>query len=219
MNVADALSARHSVRAFLPDPVPPETITRIFAAAQSAPSWCNIQPWRVWIATGDKRDELVTALLREAATSLPAPDIAFPQDYPEPYGTHRKQCGKVLYGAMGVARDDGEGRRRAWMRNYVAFDAPVIAVVGMDRRFGLYGALDLGCWVQSVMLMAVEEGLATCGQAAMAAYPSVHRRVLGIGDDVNIVCGIALGREDTAAAVNTARTTRSSLASNVHFVG
>lgn len=219
MHVAQALAARRSVRAFLPEPVPRETIERIFGEAQRAPSWCNIQPWRVWIATGDKRDELVAELRHAASTELPAPDLAFPADYPEPYNTHRRQCGKALYEAMGVARDDTEARRGAWMRNYEAFGAPVIAIVGMDRRFGLYGAIDLGCWLKAVMLLAVEEGLATCAQAAMAAYPAVHRRVLGVEDDVNIVFGIALGREDASAAANSCRTTRDPLERNVVFVG
>ena len=218
MKVAEAIATRRSVRAFLPEPIPAETLTRIFGEAQRAPSWCNIQPWRVWIATGTKRDELVTELKNAAMTQLPTPDLAFPLDYPEPYNTHRRQCGKALYEAMGVARDDSEGRRGAWMRNYEAFDAPVIAIVTMDKRFGLYGALDLGCWLQSVMLLAVEEGLATCAQAAMAAFPGVHRRVLGVGEDVNVVCGIALGREDPTAAANACRTSRDPLERNVFFV-
>ena len=177
MNVAEALAARRSVRAFLKEPVPHATVARIFTEAQRSPSWCNIQPWRVWVATGDKRDELTQALTHAAMTEMPSPDIAFPGDYPEPYNTHRRQCGKVLYESMGVARGDGDARRGAWLRNYVAFDAPVVAIVGMDKRFSTYGALDLGCWLQAVMLLAVEEGLATCAQAALAAYPGAARKV------------------------------------------
>lgn len=219
MNVAAALAARRSVRAFLPDPVPRDALERIFGHAQRSPSWCNIQPWRVWVASGATRDALCAGLVEAATTSLPSPDLPFPSDYPEPYDSHRRACGKALYGAMGVPRGDAEARRAAWMRNFVAFDAPVVAIVGIDRRFGVYAAVDVGCWLESVMLLAVDEGLATCGQAALASYPDVPRRVLGIGDDIQILFGLALGKEDAGAPANACRTTRDPIDRNVVFVG
>lgn len=217
MNVVDALTARRSVRAFLPDPIPHATVERIFGEAQKSPSWCNIQPWRAWVASGAKRDELITELVKAAETSMPTPHVPFPTDYPEPYGQHRRQCGKALYEAMGVARDDGEGRRGAWMRNFVAFDAPVVAIVGIDARFGIYAALDVGCWLESVLLLAVEEGLATCAQASLALYPEVAQRVLGVPNGIQLLFGIALGKEDTGAAANACRTSRDTLEKNVVF--
>ncbi|MNQ73541.1 Nitroreductase family protein [compost metagenome] len=35
------LHARHSCRAFLPEPVPRDTIERILSLAQRTASWCN----------------------------------------------------------------------------------------------------------------------------------------------------------------------------------
>jgi nitroreductase len=218
MDVSTAMLDRRSVRAFLPRPVPEETLRSIFAAAQRAPSWCNIQPWRVWLASGERRDQLVNALVAAAQERMPSPDVPFPAEYPEPYGTHRRQCGKALYEAMGVARDDGPGRHAAWMRNFMAFDAPHVAIVGMDRRFALYGALDLGCWLQSVMLLASEAGVATCAQASLALYPDVCRTLLGVTDDVQIVFGIGLGFEDPAAKANDCRTAREPVERNVVFL-
>lgn len=217
MDVTEALAARHSVRAFRPDPVPDETLRRIFSAAQRAPSWCNIQPWRVWVASGDVRRELVAGLTEQATSGAPHPDEPFPLDYPEPYGTHRKRCGGALYQAMGIERGDSAGRQAAWLRNFVAFDAPHVAIVGFDKRFGIYAALDVGCWLQSVLLAATSEGVATCAQASLVLYPSVARRVFGIGDDVRLVFGIGLGFEDEAAAANRCRTERDPVESNVVF--
>ncbi|UJR78733.1 Nitroreductase NfnB [Sandaracinus amylolyticus] len=218
MQLDTALSLRRSVRAFLPRDVPRETLASIFARAQQTPSWCNIQPWRVWLASGEARVRLVSGLVEAAKTRMPEPDVAHPGEYPEPYGTHRRQCGKALYEAMGVARDDGVGRQGAWMRNFVAFDAPHVAIVGIDRRFGLYAALDVGCWLQSVLLLATSEGVSTCAQAALATYPDVARKELGVGDDVQILFGIAMGYEDEQAAANACRTTRAPLDANVSFV-
>lgn len=218
MDLSEAVATRRSVRAFLPKDVPREVLTGVFETAQRSPSWCNIQPWRVFVASGQRRARLTAALLDAAKGSPPAPDVPFPFDYPEPYATHRKKCGGALYEAMGVARGDSEGRLAAWLRNFVAFDAPHIAMVAIDRRFDLYGALDVGCWLETLMLAATAAGLSTCAQASLAVYSDVVRRELGIPDELKILFGVAIGYEDVGAAANECRTTREPLESNVTFV-
>jgi len=217
-DVFSALASRRSVRGFLPREVPREDLERIFTAAQRAPSWCNIQPWRVWVTSGATTERITRALLDATQRGAPQPDIAFPGDYPEPYGTHRRECGKALYQAMGIARNDTAARYDAWMRNFRAFGAPHVAIVGEDRRFGLYGALDVGCWLQSVMLCAQALGIATCPQASLASFPSVLRAELDIPADVAILCGIAIGYEDPDVPANACTTTRAPLADNVKLV-
>jgi nitroreductase len=218
MHVHEAVAARRSIRAFLPEAIPQETLRRIFERAQRAPSWCNIQPWRVWIASGDACATLKKELVEAAGSKMPCPDVTFPVDYPEPYLTHRRACGKALYEAMGVKRDDGPGRQAAWMRNFVAFDAPHVAIVAFDKRFAIWAALDIGCWLDTVMLLAEEEGYATCAQASLSLYPDVLRARLGIGDDVTILFGIGLGKPDPDAAANRCVTTREPVETNVKFV-
>jgi len=218
MDVYEALSARRSVRGFRSDPVPPEVLRRIFEAAQRSPSWCNIQPWRVWVTSGESTARLTAALTAAASASMPSPDFPWPGEYPAPYDVRRKECGVALYGAMGVARDDRAGRQAAWMRNYVAFDAPHVAIVAVDRRFGIYAALDIGCWLESVLLTATAEGVATCPQAALASYPAPLREQLAIPDELGILFGIALGYEDPAVPANACVTDRQPLEDNVRFV-
>jgi hypothetical protein len=217
MDVQTAMLARRSVRAFEERQVPRETLTAIFDRAQRAPSWCNIQPWRVWLASGATRKKLIDGLVKAAGETMPSPDVPFPAEYPEPYGQHRRACGKALYSAMGVARDDGAGRHGAWMRNFVAFDAPHVAIIAMDKRFSIYGSLDLGCWLQSVMLLAIEEGVSTCAQASLSLYPDVCREVLGVTSDVQILCGLGLGYEAANIPANDCRTDRDPLEKNVVF--
>lgn len=218
MDVHEALSTRRSVRGFRSDPVPPETLRAIFEAAQRAPSWCNIQPWRVWLTSGASTARLTEALTEAAKTQLPAPDFPWPGEYPVPYDARRRECGAALYRAMGVAREDREGRLAAWMRNYVAFDAPHVAIVGIDRRFGLYAALDVGCWLQSVLLAATAAGVSACPQAALASYPDVLREQLAIGDEIGVLFGVALGYADLEVPANACVTDRQPLEDNVRFV-
>lgn len=218
MDVTEALESRHSVRAFLPEPIPEATLRRVFGAAQHAPSWCNIQPWQVWLTFDDTTRALTAALTEAAASRPPEPDFQWPGDYPEPYNALRRACGASLYAAMGIARGDGEARYAAWMRNYVAFDAPHVAIVGIDRRLGIYPALDVGCWLQSLLLVLTSEGLAACPQASLATHPAVSRELLGIPDEIGVLFGIAIGKEDPSAVANACRTDRDPLEARVRFV-
>ena len=58
-----AITSRRSIRAFLPTPVPRETIEEILAVASRAPSGTNTQPWNVWVLTGDAKAELSRKIL------------------------------------------------------------------------------------------------------------------------------------------------------------
>jgi nitroreductase len=219
MNVFDAIFARRSVRGFRKDPVPRQVLERVFGAAQRAPSWCNIQPWRVVLTAPAVTAELTGRLQAAAQSSMPGPEIAFPSEYPEPYLGHRRACGAALYKAMAIAREDQAGRARAWLRNFDAFGAPHVAIVSMDRRFGVYAALDIGCWLQTVLLSATAVGLASCPQASLATYPGPVREVLGIPAAEAILCGIAIGYLDETEPANACYTERSPLADNVRLIG
>ncbi|HJZ87011.1 MAG TPA: nitroreductase [Polyangia bacterium] len=219
MDVFEAIAARRSVRGFRSQPVERAVLERLFGAAQRAPSWCNIQPWRVALTAPALTEQLRARLLEAARTSMPSPEVPFPVEYPEPYKTHRRACGAALYRAMGVAYDDKSGRYQAWLRNFGAFGAPHVAIVSMDRRFGVYAALDIGCWLQTVLLAATALGLATCPQASLATYPEPVRSLLAIPDGDAILCGIAIGYLDDAEPANACTTDRSPLADNVRFLG
>jgi nitroreductase len=217
MDVYAALEKRRSVRGFRSQPIAEDVLKRTFEAAQRAPSWCNIQPWRVWVCSGETRARLVQAMTAAASAAIPEPEIAFPTQYPEPYDALRRRCGGALYGAMGIAREDRAARYDAWLRNYAAFDAPHIAMVAIDRRLGLYAALDVGCWLQSFLLAAAAEGISACPQASLAGYPKAVRSVLDIPDDLAILFGIAFGYEDETVPANACRTDREPLDANVKW--
>jgi len=80
MDLDRAVAERRSVRAFLSEEVPRDLLERVFQTAQQAPSWCNIQPWRVYVASGERRARLTAALLAAAKGSPPEPDVPFPFD-------------------------------------------------------------------------------------------------------------------------------------------
>lgn len=215
--LSSVLARRSSARGFLSEPVPRGELHRLFAAAQHAPSWCNVQPWRA-VVTEPPRTAQVTAALVAAATSrLPAPDVAFPTSYPEPYADHRRACGGALYEAMGIGRRDGEGRKAAWLRNYQAFGAPHLAIVSCERELGPYAYLDVGVWLGYLLAAAESLGLATCPMASVAGYPEVLRAELPIAASEVVLFGLAIGWRDDAVAANRCRTSRAPVEANLQF--
>jgi nitroreductase len=210
---------RRSMRAFRPEPLEPETLTRLFEAAQRAPSWCNVQPWRVSVTMPPVTAELSAKLQAAATSGFPQAEIPFPLDYPPPYNDHRKQCGISLYQAMGVAKDDKAARYAAWLRNYALFDAPHLAVVACDRRLGPYAYVDVGVWLGYVLTAAAALGVDTCPMASIAAYPALLRAALPIAETEVVLFGLVLGHADPAAPANECRTGRAPVTANVTFVG
>ena len=209
---------RASRRAFHAEPIPRVTLVQLFAAAQRAPSWCNVQPWRVAITEPPATAKLADAMIAAAKSSLPHSELPFPIDYPPPYQGHRVACGVALYRAMGIARDDKAGRYDAWLRNYAFFGAPHVADVACDKRLGPYVYVDVGVWLGYLITAAAALGIDTCPMASVAAYPETLRAQLPIGDTDIILFGIALGHADLAAPANACRTTREPVEANVTFV-
>lgn len=210
MDVYDALRQRKSTRAFLDKPVPREKIERILDGARHAPSGTNTQPWQVAVVTGDMRHKLAKAMetaFREGDKGELAYNY-YPVDWIEPFKSRRVDCGMQLYSALGIERSDKERRRDQWAANYRSFDAPVTLFFFLHRIMETGSFMDYGMFIQSAMLMAEEEGLASCPQAALGEYPDLVRRELGYSDDYLLVCGMALGYEDAKAAVNQYRTPR-----------
>jgi len=149
---------------------------------------------------------------------MPNPEVAFPPDYPEPYQSHRRECAKVLYRAMGIARDDREARHGAWMRNFASFDAPHVAILSVDTRLGFYVGVDVGSWLQSFLLAAHAAGVATCPQASVAIYPEAVRSIVDLPEHSEILFGIAVGYPAQGAPENNARTSRTAIEEQIRFL-
>lgn len=209
---------RSSARAFRNEPLTRAELDAVFEPAQRAPSWCNVQPWRV-VVTMPPATAAISQRLQQAATSgLPQAELPFPLDYPPPYKAHRQACGVALYQAMGIAKDDKARRYDAWLRNYALFDAPHLAVVACDRRLGPYAYVDVGVWLGYVLTAAAALGIETCPMASIAAYPAPLRAALPIAETDIILFGLVLGHADVTAPANTTRTTREPVAANITVV-
>ncbi len=213
MDVLSAIKNRKSTRAFIDKQVSPQTIDDVLDAARWAPSGANIQPWRVAVTTSGTKTNLCLALADAFQSNSPsnADYKYYASPVEEPYLARQRRCGAALYGALDIPRQDKQQRRAQWLKNYFAFDAPVILFIFIDSSLEKGSWIDMGMFIQNIMLAARGHGLESCPQAALAEYPDIVRSHLTITDEQLLICGIALGYSDTTAAVNQYRTERESV--------
>lgn len=219
MNVYDALLARKSTRAFLNKAVELNTIKHILSSASHAPSGTNAQPWQVAVVSGDKKQRLENEL--ELAFRDGEKNRMDYQYYPlvwnSPYKERRRDCGLQMYSTLDIQRSDKHQQHEQWAQNYRAFDAPVMLFFFLDPIMQAGSYIDYGMFLQSIMLAATEQGLATCPQAALAEYPDIVKRHLGYAEDSVLLCGMALGYEDKNALVNSYLTPREDIHTFTQF--
>lgn len=202
----EVLRQRRSVRAFLPDEVPLDQIAEVFRLAQQAPSNCNVQPWCVHVVSGEScrklRNKLVTAGRFPERIN---PDWPLVEKYEGVYRQRQIDAAVQLYGAMGVARNDQEGRFAAYLRNFDFFGAPQAAFIFQPRPFGAFQALDCGMYAQTLMLAMASRSIGSCAQGALVLFPDIVREHLGVAADQQLLLGISFGYEDVGARANAAR--------------
>jgi nitroreductase len=210
MDVRDAVAARRSVRGFLDRPVDVALIERLVREAARAPSGGNLQPWHIDIVTGESLARfraIVRAKLMAGETEEPEYDI-YPRELVSPYRDRRFAVGEAMYARIGIPREDKAARRLWFARNFDLFGAPLALFCTVDRRMGPPQWSDLGMYLQTLMLLLVEEGLASCPQECWAIYPRLVKAFLGTPDERMLFCGMAIGHEDAGEAANALRTER-----------
>ncbi|MES2685176.1 MAG: nitroreductase [Pseudomonadota bacterium] len=206
-----------STRAFLPTPVPRETLEHLLALASRAPSGTNTQPWKVYVLQGASRDALVGKVCSVHDAIRANPDLAaqYPEEYPyypekwvSPYIDRRRENGWGLYGLLGIGKGDKDKMHAQHQRNFRFFDAPVGLMFTLDRVMGRGSLVDYGMFMQNLMVAARGHGLHTCPQAAWNGFASIILPHIGAGADEMLVCGMSLGYADETALVNIFRTPR-----------
>lgn len=210
MNVSDAVIERRSVRGFLDKEVPLEVLKELALKSARAATGGNIQPWHIDIVTGAKMDELKAIMrgkLERREKETPGYDI-YPREMTEATKKRTFQIGEIMYSHLGIPREDKAARAQWFARNFQFFGAPAAYFVTVDRRMGPPQWSDLGMYLQNLMLLAVEKGLATCPQECWAVYPNTVEAFLGTPPERMLFCGVAIGYEDASEPANRTRSPR-----------
>ncbi len=219
MTALDAIAGRKSVRAYKPDPVARTTVEEILQVAARAPSGTNSQPWQVTVVTGAAKARLTDAVTAAADAGQIDNEYSYtPKKWWEPYLSRRRTVGYALYAKLGITRDDMAARKAQSLKNFAFFGAPVGLFFSMERALEYGSWIDLGLYMQNVMIAARGFGLETCPQAAWIHYGPIVHRELQIPEDQILISGMALGFADWDAPENSLQTPREPVDSFTRFL-
>ena len=210
-------AARRSIRGFLPQPVDRELLVKVFETAATAPSNCNTQPWHSHVVSGAMRDRLSEIFMQTIAEGKHSLDFPYEAKYDGVYRERQIDVAVLLYRALGIARDDKQGRREAFLRNLEFFGAPHVVFLFMPDWCGIREACDVGMYAQNLMLSMRAHGLASCPQTILGYDAESVRRELGIDPDMKLLFGISFGYEDSKLPENRIVPERAMLAEQVTF--
>lgn len=205
ISVTQAMLERRSARAYLSKPVPADTIRDIITIARRTASSSNMQPWRLSVMAGADLDGLRGAV-RQSLAANPAAEGSeyriYAANLKDPYNRRRIKCAEDLYGTIGIARENKMARLTQFARNFDFYGAPVGMILSIDRSMEQGQWADIGMFLQSILLLAHERGLAACAQAAWAAMPQTVRAHLALPVEFIVFCGVSLGYADAAQPIN-----------------
>ncbi|MGV0853801.1 nitroreductase [Mycolicibacterium phlei] len=219
MDVYQAVASRRSVRGFTDRPVPKDALQRVLAAAAWAPSGSNLQPWHVYVVTGEPLERLKKLATDRVAAGDPWDDREFemyPRELKTPYAERRSAFGRERYSALGIEREDWEARQRAAIANWDCFGAPAVLFCYIDRSLGRPQWSDVGMYLQTVMLLLRAEGLHSCPQMAWSQVRTTVDDTVQPPDELMLFCGLSIGYEDPDVAY--VRTGRAPLAETVTYI-
>ncbi len=219
MHVTEAIKGRYSVRGFKPEPVPEDTIREVIEIARLAPSNSNTQPWHLAVVSGKARRKLQDAIFEEINSGT-KPYPAFPPGGAGLKGVYKERqyaCAYSYYGTMGIERDDKKARAELLMKNWEFFGAPHAGFLSMPETMNRANAIDLGIFLQSIMLLFAERGVSCCPQGALASYPGPVRKIASVPEGNAILCGLSFGYEDVGAQINDVRMVREPLETVASF--
>jgi nitroreductase len=220
--VFDAITSRHSIRAYLDKPVSKSDLETLLDVARYAPSGTNTQPWSVYVLTGQSKQRVcdsVTACFNDPAEAAQHKEEYpyYPTAWQSPFIDRRRKVGWDLYGLLGIGKADKAQMHEQHGKNFRFFGAPVGLMFTIDRVMQQGSWMDYGMFLQNVMIAARAMGLDTCPQAAWTQYHRIIKHELAYPDNEMLVCGMSLGYADPSAIENTLRTERESVANFVKF--
>ena len=218
-SVTDAINTRITTRGFLDKPVPTDILTQIFETARRTPSGGNLQPWNVHVMTGEPlnnfRNEVIGKLMKGESEKDTFPP--YPSPLWEPMRSWRYKLGEDMYKLLGIPKDDKPARMMQVGQNFLFFGAPVGILITGDKRLEVPQFYDIGIYLQTIMLLAREQGLHTAPQGAWRAFPDTVKKHTSHPDEQHILVGMSLGYADPDKPVNDLVSDRAELDELVKF--
>ncbi|MDC3263423.1 nitroreductase [Pelagibacterales bacterium] len=205
--LTEIIKNRKSIRSFADKPVSNDIIKEMLQKSSRAPSGGNLQPWKIYIVNEKSMKDFLQFQKNWKGKEEP-PYPIYPEKLKEPYRTSRNQMGEQMYSLLDIKREDKIGRLNQMLKNFDFFGAPVGMFCFIDKQMGLPQWSDLGMFLQTFMLLAVDNNLDTCAQESWSLKQNCVKTYLDISDDSILFCGMAIGHANMDDKVNELNTPR-----------
>lgn len=222
MNYDEVVTGRRSIRGFLDKPVPREVVEEVLELAMRAPSSFNNQCWNFTVVTGEPLDAIRKGNTEGILAGKPdSREFRTFTKVPDQHRGRQIEIAKQLFGAMGIERDDKDGRQDWVLRGFRQFDAPVSIVVTYDRVIlgSDIAPFDCGAVTNAIVNAAWSRGLGCVINSQGIMQSPVVREHAGIADDQVIMICIAMGWPDEDFPANAVVSHRKPLDEAARFVG
>ena len=209
--VSEALDTRLTCRAFTNKVPEKRLIIDLLEKAKRAPSGGNLQPWKIWVVSGNPLKDFIEDVahkIKENPMGEGTEYNIYPPNLKEPYESRRREVGRSMYEVLNIPKEDKAGRLNQFKRNFEFFGAPVAIFFAIDRQMQEGQWSDLGMFLQTFMLLAREAGLDTCPQEAWAMKQESVTAFVEAPEEEMLFCGMAIGYRDPEAPINSFRTER-----------
>ncbi|GFZ26258.1 nitroreductase [Lactobacillus corticis] len=202
MDFEDVYAREHVTRKFLNRKVNEKTIAQIIRAAQNSPSLLNSQPWRAYAVMGDALQDLrkeYEAMVQEGAHAH--------EDFASMLSLHWDTFPSQNMANLGASQTYFFNNKLELFNdsNNTMFNAPCVIYLTIPKESPAWSVFDLGIFGQSIMLLALNKGLAVMPAHSLVAYPELVRKYAGIPEDESVGMAIGIGYEDKKAEVNDAK--------------
>jgi len=218
VDIIEAVETRKSIRAYKPDPLPIEVLREILEISVRAPSAMNTQPWEFTVVTGEPLEKM----RRDNVERLLAADkdvLVF--NYTGVYRERQVNLAKQLFQLMDIKREDKEKRTEWLKRGFRYFDAPAAIIISMDRSLEerTWAVFDLGVISQTICLVALQYGLATCIEDQGVVFPEVIREHTGLPETKLPLIAVAIGYPEWDFPANALQSPRENVENLTNWCG
>lgn len=198
---------------------------------------CNTSPYYIVIAQGEQKNRIKDKLLAKFDSAIEANKTLFGKvglffsggapdgdyntqlEYTPDLNVHRRNCGFGLYDLLGIKKEDKKARNEQVRRNFEFFGAPVVFFVFVQGDMSVFSPLDVGFYLQTLLLSAHVNGLGTCAQGALAMWKSpILEEFPDVPKDYKLICGVSMGYP-TDHVINTFNPGRRDVPGTTSIVG
>jgi len=210
----ELMEKRHSVRYFQQKEIPEQTLKEIMATALKSPSWCNSQPWSIYVASGKTLSEIKKEWISRNEKGIKGNADINPGHRTDTTERTQNNMNKLF-------KETGEFLKDPTMKNMldsqkILFNTPTMVYLTLPKKRLTYSILDLGAIEMSILLAAKSHGVDSLVAYESVKFPDIIRKNCKVQDDEDIVIGIALGYEDESE-LNKFRSTKLTVDEACHF--